>query len=93
VTSAWLTPASCATSFNPTTSGDWRAKTRSAAARMRALGSAARARGSRWTRQHFRDLRRAHRRGKATAPLASFRWEEHWETPVSAVRERLHCPA
>jgi ubiquinone biosynthesis protein COQ4 len=47
----------------------------------------------RWTRQHLRDLRDAYRRGKATAPLATFRWEDHWETPVRELRERLHCPA
>lgn len=46
-----------------------------------------------WTRRHFRDLREAYRRGKATAPLATFRWEEHWETSVRELRERLHCPA
>lgn len=46
-----------------------------------------------WRRDLFRDIRRAYRRGKATAFLATFRWEDHWETPVSELRKQLHCPA
>jgi ubiquinone biosynthesis protein COQ4 len=40
-----------------------------------------------------RELRRAFRRGTATAPLATFRWEEHWATPLSELRRLLACPA
>jgi ubiquinone biosynthesis protein COQ4 len=40
----------------------------------------------------FRDLRAAIRRGKATRPLATFRWEEHWAESVSRLREQLTCP-
>jgi ubiquinone biosynthesis protein COQ4 len=39
------------------------------------------------------DIRRAYRRGRATRPLASFYWEDHWLEPVAALRERLGCPA
>lgn len=44
-------------------------------------------------RQHLSDLRRAYRRGKATAFLPTFRWEEHWSTPLAELREHLHCPS
>ncbi len=37
-------------------------------------------------------LRRAFRRGAATSFLVTFRWEDHWSTPVSELRERLACP-
>jgi ubiquinone biosynthesis protein COQ4 len=50
----------------------------------------------RWTglgRQHRADLGLAYRRGKATRFLPTMRWEEHWTTPVSELREMLACPA
>jgi ubiquinone biosynthesis protein COQ4 len=37
-------------------------------------------------------LREAFARGKRTGFLPTFRWEEHWATPVSELRELLHCP-
>lgn len=37
-------------------------------------------------------LRQAYRRGRATAPLATFLWEDHWAEPVSELRARLACP-
>jgi len=37
-------------------------------------------------------LRVAYRRGKATKPLATFVWEEHWHEAVSRMREMLDCP-
>lgn len=37
-------------------------------------------------------LRDAFDRGKKTGFLATFRWEDHWETPVSQLRELLACP-
>jgi ubiquinone biosynthesis protein COQ4 len=49
----------------------------------------------RWLRGRgqLRALREAHRRGKATKFLPTFRWEEHWATPVSELRELLACPS
>lgn len=44
-------------------------------------------------RGHFRALARAHRRGKATRFLATFRWEDHWATPLPELRALLSCPA
>jgi ubiquinone biosynthesis protein COQ4 len=43
-------------------------------------------------KKHLRELRHAYRRGKATQFLPTFRWEDHWATPVSELRERLTCP-
>ncbi len=40
---------------------------------------------------YFSRLRRAVRRGKHAAPLLAFRYQEHWETPLGALRARL-CP-
>jgi ubiquinone biosynthesis protein COQ4 len=40
---------------------------------------------------HLRDLRDAYRRGKSTKPLAMFRWENEWSTPVADLQERLNC--
>jgi ubiquinone biosynthesis protein COQ4 len=37
-------------------------------------------------------LRDAFHRGKRTGFLPTFRWEEQWATPVSELREQLHCP-
>ncbi len=37
-------------------------------------------------------LRDAFARGKKTGFLATFRWEEHWSTPVAELRELLTCP-
>lgn len=42
---------------------------------------------------HARALARAYRRGKATRSLPSFRWEDHWETPLDELRALLACPA
>jgi len=49
----------------------------------------------RWLRGHghLRALREAYRRGKATKFLPTFRWEEHWATPVSELRQDLACPS
>jgi ubiquinone biosynthesis protein COQ4 len=41
----------------------------------------------------WRALGRAYRRGKATRPLATFRWEEHWHRPVAELRRELACPS
>jgi len=41
----------------------------------------------------LRDLRTAFRRGKATAFLPTFAWEDRWETPVAELRAELTCPA
>jgi ubiquinone biosynthesis protein COQ4 len=49
-------------------------------------------RWGRFSRKHVSDLRTAFRRGKATKFLATFRWEDHWSTPVSELRTRLACP-
>lgn len=46
-----------------------------------------------WNRALLRDIHRAYRRGRATTFLATFRWEDHWETPVCELRKQLHCPA
>jgi ubiquinone biosynthesis protein COQ4 len=49
----------------------------------------------RWAKlapSHARKLLEAHRRGKATARLATFRWERHWATPVETLRRELTCP-
>jgi ubiquinone biosynthesis protein COQ4 len=35
----------------------------------------------------------AYRRGRATGRLTSFRWEEHWATPLESVRSLVACPA
>ena len=37
-------------------------------------------------------LREAFARGKRTGALATFRWENHWATPVEELRELLACP-
>ncbi len=42
---------------------------------------------------HLSELRHAYRRGKAASFLPTFRWEEHWTTPVSELRTILACPA
>jgi ubiquinone biosynthesis protein COQ4 len=50
----------------------------------------------RWTlrdKGHLTAIRHAYRRGKATKWLPTFRWEEHWATPVSELRAMLTCPA
>ena len=44
-------------------------------------------------RHHLADLRHAYRRGEAASFLPTFRWEEHWATPVSELRSMLACPA
>jgi ubiquinone biosynthesis protein COQ4 len=44
-------------------------------------------------RGHWSGLREAYLRGRATKFLATFRWEEHWETPVAELRKQLCCPA
>ncbi|MBX3200672.1 MAG: hypothetical protein KF894_21220 [Labilithrix sp.] len=44
-------------------------------------------------RSYFAALRRAYRRGLAASFLPTFRWEEHWETPVDELRRSLACPA
>lgn len=57
------------------------------AAALLALGG-----GLRETRQHPDTLARvlrAWRRGRAAAPLPPFRWERHWERPLSEVRAEL----
>jgi ubiquinone biosynthesis protein COQ4 len=41
----------------------------------------------------WRDIRLAFRRGRRTRPLAAFRWEDHWHTPVAELRRALACPA
>lgn len=40
----------------------------------------------------LRALRNAAARGKATKPLPTFRWEEHWSVPVVELRRMLACP-
>jgi ubiquinone biosynthesis protein COQ4 len=45
----------------------------------------------RWPNQ-TKALRTAFEHGKSAAFLPLFRWEEHWETPVAVLRERLACP-
>jgi ubiquinone biosynthesis protein COQ4 len=42
--------------------------------------------------RYFRALRHAFARGRSTRFLATFRWEEHWDEPIAALRERLACP-
>ena len=37
-------------------------------------------------------LREAFTRGKRTGFLATFRWEDHWSTPVTELRAMLECP-
>ena len=44
-----------------------------------------------WPNQH-KALREAFARGNATSFLATFRWEDHWSTPVSELRTLLECP-
>jgi ubiquinone biosynthesis protein Coq4 len=47
-----------------------------------------------WRRRGFyQDFARAYRRGKATRPLATFFWEDHWKEPVTKLRGDLACPA
>jgi ubiquinone biosynthesis protein COQ4 len=41
----------------------------------------------------WRALGQAYRRGRATRPLATFRWEEHWHKPVAELRRELGCPS
>lgn len=38
-------------------------------------------------------LREAFERGKRTDFLPTFRWEEHWATPLTELRALLECPA
>lgn len=45
------------------------------------------------TIEHAREMRRAFERGKATSFLGTFRWEDHWATPVADLRTLLTCPA
>jgi ubiquinone biosynthesis protein Coq4 len=40
----------------------------------------------------LRRARAAYRRGLATAKLIPFSWEDHWGTPLAALRATLHCP-
>jgi ubiquinone biosynthesis protein COQ4 len=40
-----------------------------------------------------KDMARAVRRGRRARAFAPMYWEEHWAEPVSALRERLACPA
>lgn len=50
----------------------------------------------RWTiatKGHVGEVMRAYRRGKATKWLPTFRWEEHWSTPLTELRALLECPA
>ena len=42
--------------------------------------------------QQPRALREAFARGKRTGFLPTFRWEEHWATPVTELRALLACP-
>jgi ubiquinone biosynthesis protein COQ4 len=42
---------------------------------------------------HARALWNAYRRGKAANTFATFRWEEHFETPLEEVRRLLACAA
>jgi ubiquinone biosynthesis protein COQ4 len=42
--------------------------------------------------QQSRALREAFARGERTGFLPTFRWEEHWSTPVSELRALLSCP-
>lgn len=44
-----------------------------------------------WPKQG-KALREAFARGARTGFLATFRWEEHWATPVSELRTLLECP-
>lgn len=46
----------------------------------------------RW-KGHLRALARAFRRGRQARFLATFRWEDHWATPVDDLRAMLACPA
>lgn len=41
---------------------------------------------------HVGEVLRAYRRGRATKWLPTVRWEDHWETPLDELRERLACP-
>lgn len=41
----------------------------------------------------LRDLVRAHRRGQASGSFPTFRWEDHWATPVAELRDRFAVPA
>jgi ubiquinone biosynthesis protein COQ4 len=38
-------------------------------------------------------LREAFARGERTGTLATFRWEDHWSTPVTELRALLACPS
>lgn len=38
------------------------------------------------------DLREAFARGNRTGYLPTFRWEDHWTTPVAELRALLTCP-
>lgn len=40
-----------------------------------------------------KEVREAFQRGKRAGFLPTFRWEDHWATPVAELRERLTCPA
>ncbi|WP_052519373.1 Coq4 family protein [Archangium violaceum] len=43
--------------------------------------------------QYARKLWTAFRRGSQSRQLASFRWEDHWATPLAMLREQLVAPA
>jgi len=45
----------------------------------------------RWPHQS-KALREAFARGKRTGFLPTFRWEDHWTTPISELRALLTCP-
>jgi len=45
-----------------------------------------------WPRP-VRHLRAAIAHGGRAAMLAGFRWEDHWDTPLVELRERLACPS
>lgn len=50
----------------------------------------------RWTfakKGHYGKVMEAFRRGRATKFLPTFRWEDHWETPVAELRALLECPS
>jgi len=50
----------------------------------------------RWTfakKGHVGEVVRAFRRGRAAKFLPTFRWEDHWSTPVTELRALLDCPS
>ena len=44
-------------------------------------------------RKYLSALKVAYERGKAAKFLPTFRWEEHWSTPLGELRSMLACPA